>query len=92
VKALKRALSLARILMLPEWCARLIQHLQDPRAALRSALEARSRLLQTMDTSAQAPSAREKTQEALRVSLTNTITDLQSSLALTGLNPLTRMN
>jgi hypothetical protein len=37
VKALKRALSLARIVMLPEWCDTLIQQLQDPRAALTSA-------------------------------------------------------
>jgi hypothetical protein len=81
VKALKRALSLARILMLPEWCDTLIEQLRDPRAALTSALEARSRLLQTMSTASEAVSSREQTREALRDSLNGTVLELERQLA-----------
>jgi hypothetical protein len=80
VKALKRALSLARILMLPQWDDDLIGYLQDPRAALTAAIEARSRLLETLSGATEAGSARAKTREALRRSLEGTIAELEKAL------------
>jgi hypothetical protein len=73
-------LSLARILMLPQWCETLIEHLQDPRAALTAAIEARSRLLETLSKATEAGSARERTREALRLSLKNTVAELEETL------------
>jgi hypothetical protein len=80
VKALKRALSLARILMLPNWDADLIECLQDPRAALTAAIEARSQLFSTMSVETDTDSARAHTCESLRRSLESTITELEKAL------------
>jgi hypothetical protein len=80
VKALKRALSLARILMLPQWNDTLIECLQNPRAALTAAIESRSLLLATLSGAAEAGSARAQTREALRRSLESTIAELERLL------------
>ncbi len=80
VKALKRALSLARILMLPQWDEDLILHLQDPRAALTAAIKARSQLLETLRGATEAVSDRAKTREALRRSVEDTIAELEKAL------------
>lgn len=81
VKALKRALSLARILMLPQWDENLIECLQDPRAALTAAMEARTHLLETLGDVTEAGSPRAETREALRLSLERTIAELAEALA-----------
>jgi hypothetical protein len=80
VKALKRALSLARILMLPEWSDDLIEYLRDPRAALSAAMEARSQLLESLSGGPEVSSARAQTREALRRSLESTIAELEKAL------------
>lgn len=80
VKALKRALSLARILMLPQWDETLIEYLQDPRAALTAAMHTRSQLLATLSDSTETGSARAETREALRHSLESTIAELENVL------------
>jgi hypothetical protein len=80
VKALKRALSLARILMLPQWDDDLIEYLQDPRAALTAAIVARSQLLETLGGATEAGSARDQTRDALRRSLESTIAELEKAL------------
>jgi hypothetical protein len=91
VKALKRALSLARILMLPQWDDDLIGYLQDPRAALTAAIEARSRLLETLSSVTEAGSARAKTRENLRSSLESTIVELGKALGIpAGTQPATQ--
>jgi hypothetical protein len=79
VKALKRALSLARILMLPQWGDVLIDHLQDPGATLTAAREARSRLLEALSGATEADSARAQTRKALHSSLENTIAELEKA-------------
>src|ERR1019366_6519275 len=91
VKALKRALSLARILMLPQWGDDLIEYLQDPRAALTAAIEARSRLLKTLSGATEAGSARAQTHEGLRRSLVSTIAELEKALGTSpGRQPATQ--
>jgi hypothetical protein len=91
VKALKRALSLARILMLPQWDDDLIAYLQDPRAALTAAIEARSKLLETLNGATEAGSARARTYEVLRRSLESTIEELEKALGVpAGTQPATQ--
>ena len=87
VKALKRALSLARILMLPQWDVDLIRCLQDPRAALTAAMEARSKLMQTLSATTEADSARGQTRDTLRHQLESTIEGLEKVL---GTQPVTQ--
>ena len=81
MKALKRALSLARILMLPQWDDDLIVYLQDPRAALTAALKARSQLLEALSSATETGSARAQTRQGLRRSLESTIAELEKALA-----------
>lgn len=80
VKALKRALSLARILMLAQWCDELIKYLQEPQAALRAAMEARAQLLERLTGTIEDSSARAQTREALRHALEGMIAELESVL------------
>jgi hypothetical protein len=80
VKALKRALSLARILMLPQWDDDLIEYLHDPRAGLTAAINARSQLLQTLSGATEADSPRAQTCEALRRSLEGTLEEFEKAL------------
>jgi hypothetical protein len=80
VKALKRALSLERILMLPPWDEDLEAYLQDPRAALTAAIGARSQLLKALSVSTDAGSARAHTRESLRHSLEATVAALEMAL------------
>jgi hypothetical protein len=82
VKALKRALSLARILMLPQWSDDLIERLQDPRAALTAAMEARSQLLESLSGTTRASPARAQTREALHRALESTIAELEKTLGV----------
>lgn len=77
-KALKRALSLARILMLSEWDEILIDHLNDPRAALTAAMKARSQLLEKLRGVTKADSPRAQTLVALQRSIESTIAELKS--------------
>jgi hypothetical protein len=91
VKALKRALSLARILMLPQWGDLLIDHLQDPGAALTAARGARSQLLEALSSATETSSPRAQTRKALRSSIENTIAELEKALqASPGTQPATQ--
>jgi hypothetical protein len=80
VKALKRAFSLERILILPVWDNKIKALLQDPRAALTAAINARSQLLQVLSSPAEAGSPRAQVRESLRASLESTIAILEKTL------------
>jgi len=80
VKALKRALSLARILMIPHWCDKLIRYLQEPQAALRAAMEARAQLLERLSGTIDASSARAQTREGLHLALESMIAEMEKIL------------
>ncbi|MBM3778757.1 MAG: hypothetical protein FJW23_11050 [Acidimicrobiia bacterium] len=78
VKALKRALSLARIMLWPDWHERLLHLLQEPDGALAAAITARRELLRELG-SREATGERQATVTALRTSLDTTIKDLEAA-------------
>jgi hypothetical protein len=80
VKALKRALSLARVLMLPKWDDELIKYLHHPQAALTAAIEARSQLLEKLNDVTVTGSPRALEREKMHRSLESTIAELEKAL------------
>jgi len=83
VKALKRALSLARVLLLAKWNDALVECLQDPRAALATAFDARKRLLDMLGVAAETDDDRTQIRRSLQQSLEKTVTELEQTLAAT---------